>query len=61
MAARIESSKAFAKEFMYKHGIPTAVYKTFTNPAEAMSYVDSVDHRVVVKASGLTGGKGCDE
>jgi len=57
-AAKIESSKAYAKEFMTKHRIPTANYRIFSTPSEALAYIDSVNHRVVVKASGLAAGKG---
>lgn len=57
-AARIESSKAFAKAFMRRHGIRTADYGAFTDFDAAAAYVRRVDHDVVVKASGLAGGKG---
>jgi phosphoribosylamine--glycine ligase len=62
-AARLESSKAWAKEFMKRHRIRTARSATFDNAAEAAEYVDSVDHDVVIKADGLAAGKGvvvCD-
>lgn len=62
-AARIEASKAFAKDFMMRNGIPTAAYGTFDSSDEAHRYIDSVDHAVVVKADGLAAGKGvilCD-
>ncbi len=62
-AARIESSKAFAKELMLRHDIPTARSATFTRRIDASSYVDSLWGPVVVKADGLAGGKGvfvCD-
>jgi phosphoribosylamine--glycine ligase len=39
-AAQLESSKAFSKAFMQRHGIPTAAYETFTDPAAAHAYVD---------------------
>ncbi|KAL6079274.1 Phosphoribosylformylglycinamidine cyclo-ligase [Balamuthia mandrillaris] len=57
-AAQIEASKAFAKDFMRKYNIPTAEFATFDNEAEALAYIDSVGHGVVVKASGLAAGKG---
>ncbi|HYW03265.1 MAG TPA: phosphoribosylamine--glycine ligase [Gammaproteobacteria bacterium] len=57
-AARLEGSKAFAKAFLTRHGIPTAGYRTFRDPDEAERYVR--DHRgpLVVKADGLAAGKG---
>lgn len=57
-AARVETSKAFAKEFMRRHGIPTARYAIFDSYDEAVDYVRRVDYAVVLKASGLAGGKG---
>lgn len=59
-AARLEGSKAFAKDFMQRHDVPTADYRTFTADeyAEAAAYLDEVGAPVVVKASGLAGGKG---
>ena len=57
-AARLESSKDFAKAFMARHGIPTAEYKSFTNAAEAHAYVDDRGAPIVVKADGLAAGKG---
>lgn len=59
-AAELEASKAFTKDFLNTHGIPTAKYKNFTNIAEAIAYVESLDEsdRQVVKASGLAAGKG---
>ena len=57
-AARLESSKDFAKGFMARHGIPTAEYKSFTNAAEAHAYVDDRGAPIVVKADGLAAGKG---
>ena len=57
-AARIESSKAFAKELMARHGIPTARARTFTDLAAAEQYIDTHPEPLVVKASGLAGGKG---
>ena len=57
-AAQLESSKAFAKDFMRRHDIPTAAYATFTDAAEAHACVDRMGAPVVVKADGLAAGKG---
>jgi len=57
-AARLESSKDFAKAFMVRHRIPTAAYETFTDAAAAHAYVDARDAPIVVKADGLAAGKG---
>jgi phosphoribosylamine--glycine ligase len=57
-AARLESSKDFAKTFMARHGIPTARYRTFTDAREAHAYVDEQGAPIVVKADGLAAGKG---
>ena len=57
-AAQLESSKAFSKAFMQRHGIPTARYQTFTDPALAHAYVDEQGAPIVVKADGLAAGKG---
>lgn len=57
-AAVMEGSKTFSKDFMAKHNIPTAAFGNFTDFDEAKKYVDSVDHNVVIKASGLAAGKG---
>jgi phosphoribosylamine---glycine ligase len=57
-AAQLESSKAFAKDFMQRHGIPTAAYETFTDPAAAHAYVDGRGAPIVIKADGLAAGKG---
>ena len=57
-AAQLEGSKAFAKKFMEKYGIPTARYKTFTEFEEAKRYVEEVGAPIVVKADGLAAGKG---
>jgi len=57
-AAQLESSKAFSKAFMKRHGIPTAEYETFTDAAEAHAYVDRKGAPIVVKADGLAAGKG---
>jgi phosphoribosylamine---glycine ligase len=57
-AAQLESSKAFSKNFMKRHGIPTAAYETFTDIAAAHAYVDKLGAPIVVKADGLAAGKG---
>ena len=57
-AARIESSKVFAKNLMRKYGIPTADYQVFTNPEAALSYLESASFPIVLKADGLALGKG---
>ena len=57
-AAQLESSKAFSKAFMKRHGIPTADYETFTDAAAAHAYVDEKGAPIVVKADGLAAGKG---
>jgi phosphoribosylamine--glycine ligase len=57
-AAQLESSKAFSKAFMKRHGIPTAEYQTFTDPGQAHAYIDQVGAPIVVKADGLAAGKG---
>ena len=57
-AAQLESSKAFSKAFMKRHGIPTADYKTFTDAVAAHAYVDEKGAPIVVKADGLAAGKG---
>ena len=57
-AAQLESSKAFSKAFMQRHGIPTAEYETFTDVAAAHAYIDRKGAPIVVKADGLAAGKG---
>eukprot|EP00002_Diphylleia_rotans_P031840 TRINITY_DN6634_c0_g2_i4.p1 TRINITY_DN6634_c0_g2~~TRINITY_DN6634_c0_g2_i4.p1 ORF type:complete len:786 (+),score=173.92 TRINITY_DN6634_c0_g2_i4:62-2419(+) len=57
-AAQLEASKAFSKDFMVRHGIPTAVYRTFQDFDHAWKFVQSVNYPVVIKASGLAAGKG---
>src|SRR5450631_3206407 len=57
-AARLESSKDFAKAFMARHRIPTAAYQTFTDASTAHAYVDARGAPIVVKADGLAAGKG---
>ena len=57
-AAQLESSKAFSKAFMKRHGIPTAEYETFTDAVAAHAYLDQKGAPIVVKADGLAAGKG---
>ena len=57
-AARIESSKVFAKNLMKQYGIPTARYEVFDDPAQALAYLQSAAFPIVVKADGLALGKG---
>jgi phosphoribosylamine---glycine ligase len=57
-AAQLESSKDFAKAFMERHGIPTARYQTFSEPAPAHAFVDAQGAPIVIKADGLAAGKG---
>jgi len=57
-AAQLESSKAFSKAFMQRHGIPTAEYQAFSDPAAAHAYVAAKGAPIVVKADGLAAGKG---
>ena len=57
-AAQLESSKAFSKAFMQRHGIPTAEYETFADPAAAHAYIVKMGAPIVVKADGLAAGKG---
>jgi len=57
-AAQLESSKAFSKAFMKRHGIPTAGYETFTDATAAHAYIDRMGAPIVVKADGLAAGKG---
>jgi phosphoribosylamine---glycine ligase len=62
-AARIESSKAFSKDLMQRHGIPTAASRTFDNRVDARNYAETLTSGAVVKADGLAAGKGvfvCD-
>ena len=59
-AAQLEGSKEFAKEFMYRHNIPTARYKSFTleNLQEGFEFLDTLNAPYVLKADGLAAGKG---
>lgn len=63
-AAKLEASKAFAKEFMTEANIPSAKYEVFSDPERAKDYIASHDTRLVIKADGLAAGKGvlvCDD
>ena len=57
-AAIIEGSKAFSKDLMKKYNIPTAAYENFTNPDEALAYLETAKMPIVLKADGLALGKG---
>ena len=57
-AAQLEGSKAFTKDFLARHGIPTAEYRTFTEIAPAEDYIRAKGAPIVVKADGLAAGKG---
>ena len=57
-AAQLESSKDFAKQFMGRHGIPTARHATFAEPGAAKAYIAAQGAPIVVKADGLAAGKG---
>ncbi|SDZ94818.1 phosphoribosylamine--glycine ligase [Alkalimonas amylolytica] len=57
-AAQLESSKAFAKDFLARHQIPTAAYQTFTEIAPAKAFVQQLGTPIVIKADGLAAGKG---
>lgn len=59
-AAELEGSKEFAKEFMYRHNIPTAAYKSFTkdNVEEGYTFLETLNAPYVLKADGLAAGKG---
>ncbi len=57
-AAQLESSKAYAKSFLVRHGIPTGAYESFTDAGAAHAYVDARGAPIVVKADGLAAGKG---
>lgn len=56
--SQLEGSKAFCKDFMMRHDIPTAKYKEYTNLEKAISDIDSFGYPVVIKADGLAAGKG---
>jgi len=57
-AARLEGSKAFSKDFLARHGIPTAAYASFTDLEPALAYLRERGAPIVVKADGLAAGKG---
>src|SRR5688572_33235212 len=57
-AAQLEASKDFAKSFMVRHKLPTALHRTFTDAAEAKAFVAKRGAPIVVKADGLAAGKG---
>lgn len=57
-AAILEGSKAFSKDLMKKYNIPTAQYETFDTPQEALSYLETAEFPIVLKADGLALGKG---
>jgi phosphoribosylamine--glycine ligase len=57
-AAQLETSKAFSKDFMVRHHIPTAQYETFTDFEAAKGYLDTQDFPIVIKEDGLAAGKG---
>ncbi len=57
-AARLEASKAFAREFCARHGLPGPQYSVFTDATEAHRFIEDHEPPLVVKASGLAGGKG---
>ncbi|HIE55704.1 MAG TPA: phosphoribosylamine--glycine ligase, partial [Chromatiaceae bacterium] len=57
-AARLEGSKAFSKDFLARHGIPTAAYGVFTDLDEALAYLRKKGTPIVIKADGLAAGKG---
>ena len=57
-AAQLEGSKAFAKDFLARHHIPTAAYSSFTDAAQAEAYIRRIGAPIVVKADGLAAGKG---
>ncbi len=57
-AAQLEGSKAFTKDFLARHDIPTAAYANFTDANEAIAYVERQGAPIVIKADGLAAGKG---
>ena len=56
--AQLEGSKAFSKDFMIRHGLPTAKYKEYTDLDKAIADIDDFGYPVVIKADGLAAGKG---
>jgi len=57
-AAQLEGSKAFTKDFLARHNIPTAAYENFTDAEAAIAYVKAQGTPIVIKADGLAAGKG---
>lgn len=57
-AAQLEGSKAFAKDFLQRHAIPTAHYAVFENEQDALEHIEHVGAPIVIKADGLAAGKG---
>ena len=57
-AAQLEGSKAFTKDFLARHGIPTAAYRNFSELAPALAYIRETGVPIVIKADGLAAGKG---
>lgn len=57
-AAQLEGSKAFSKDFLKRHDIPTAFYGVFTDPDSAIAYINEKGAPIVIKADGLAAGKG---
>lgn len=57
-AAKMEGSKAFSKDFMKEYNIPTAKYETFNDYEKAKEFIEKIDYKIVIKASGLAAGKG---
>ncbi|HEN3578122.1 TPA: phosphoribosylamine--glycine ligase [Yersinia enterocolitica] len=57
-AAQLEGSKAFTKDFLARHNIPTAFYQNFTEVEPALAYVRKIGAPIVIKADGLAAGKG---
>jgi phosphoribosylamine--glycine ligase len=58
LAAKIEGSKVFAKDFMIRHNLPTAGYSVFYDRQEALGYLGEISYPAVLKADGLAAGKG---
>ncbi len=58
MAAQLEGSKSFTKDFLARHQIPSAAYRTFTEVDPALAYLREVGAPIVIKADGLAAGKG---
>ena len=58
LAAELEGSKAFCKDFLDRHNIPTAAYRAFTDPEAARDYIRTQGAPIVIKADGLAAGKG---